>query len=144
MATDHLKTHRRRVAAAEASLVKARDLMRAAAELAGIETVGLFAEGLFIWRTTGERWAAEARREMRARCHDETINTIKVLKLLPHLGEQDGLLGPFEHLAVAHLPTSAPPMTKPMLVVNNVPAAETWAGPPTEGVNSDSGPKGAA
>jgi hypothetical protein len=52
-----------RVAVAEKNLQAAREAARAAARHAGVDLVGLFSEGAFIARATGERWRDEARRE---------------------------------------------------------------------------------
>jgi hypothetical protein len=54
---------RQRVAKAEADLETARAAMRAAADAAGIERDSLFSGSRYVLRTSGERWAREARIE---------------------------------------------------------------------------------
>jgi hypothetical protein len=54
---------RLRVAKAEAELESAREAMRIAADKAGIERAGLFAESLFVGRATAEKWTDQARSE---------------------------------------------------------------------------------
>lgn len=56
-----LELFRQRMAKAETDLEAARDAMRGAADRAGIPRGGLMEGSRFILRTSGERWANEAR-----------------------------------------------------------------------------------
>jgi ribonuclease HI len=58
---DGLDQARARVAKAEVELSAARTAMRAAARKAGVSLANLFGDSSFIARSTGDRWASEAR-----------------------------------------------------------------------------------
>jgi hypothetical protein len=61
---------RERLSRAEVELESARNAMRKAADAGGIARAGLFAGTRFIERTSGERWANEARAEGRREGHE--------------------------------------------------------------------------
>jgi hypothetical protein len=88
--SDFLKYRRAELAAAEQALVKARENMRNTAERHGLATAGIFSESQFIWRSTGERWRDEARREGAEKGRQEILDLFKAA---------DGDLGAFAHLA---------------------------------------------
>lgn len=119
MKNDPLKNHRRKVAAAEAALTKARDQMRAAAKRAKIPTGGLFSDSEFVLRITADRWADEAKHAARW----ETIKTFQRLKEIIENPDSS----PFSHLARYRGETQAPPEAaletppagRPTLVVDN-------------------------
>jgi hypothetical protein len=128
MKNDSLKTYRRRLAATESALAKARDLMRAAAKRKGLDTAGIFSETLFVERKAAHRWESEA-------YHQGESNGLNVgLKILKDSKSDAGPhIGSFSHLArnpsaAGAPPADAPPETasKPRLVVDNQrPAATT-------------------
>ncbi len=65
-----LELLRQRMAKAEDALEAARAAMRAAADAAGIARGGLFEGSKFVLRTSGERWANEARAEGHREGHE--------------------------------------------------------------------------
>jgi hypothetical protein len=66
MTQDPLKYLRTQVSAAEASLKRARNNMRAEAERLKLSTSGIFAESEFVSRTTAERWVNDAKSSAQA------------------------------------------------------------------------------
>jgi len=59
-----LTNQRRKVAAAELALTRARDELRAAAKREGLPTAGIFSESEYVLRASADRWAV--RRRMKA------------------------------------------------------------------------------
>jgi hypothetical protein len=114
---DPLRSHRRKFAAAEAKLFQARDAMREAAKLAGIDTAGLFADGDFILRTTGERWARERGRAASDRAYGEMPTIIRILREQRE-SKSNATVSP-QAAPAADAPEVMP---KPRLVVDNQPA----------------------
>jgi hypothetical protein len=119
MKNDPLKNQRSKVAAAEAALARARDVLRRAAKRKSLPLEGIFSESEFVLRTTADRWVREARSDVRA-------DSNKALKIM-----LEALLAPqrspFAHLA-PHLAEpepgqnqtpALPPTGKPALVVDN-------------------------
>ena len=76
---DPLRSFRRKVGAAEAALLSARAAMRAAAELAGVETAGLFEDTQFILRESGEQWVRDARRQGEDKGFASAMQGLKLL-----------------------------------------------------------------
>jgi hypothetical protein len=76
---DPLRDFRISVAAAETSLERARDNMRAAAEKRGLSTKAIFGESRFVARSTAERWVADAKADARAKARERMNETIEAM-----------------------------------------------------------------
>src|SRR5690242_12927372 len=87
----NLAHHRNLLAAAEDSLARARDNYRAAARRAGFSTEGLFADSIFVPRTTVDRWVARAECEAAERSQQVILLALKA--------SQNPGSSPFAHLA---------------------------------------------
>jgi hypothetical protein len=91
MTNDSLKILLNAVTAAETRLEEARANVRAAAKKLGISRDGLFGDCVFIYRSTGERWADDARREGHSAGCAVMARVIESVNRPP--------TGPFAHLA---------------------------------------------
>lgn len=92
----NLNSEAKRVEAAEAELIAARDAMRAAASRNGISTDGLFGDSLFVWRSTAKSWKKEAYEQGCDKGFRETIQAFEIMRdggFLEHIGRLDVLDG---------------------------------------------------
>jgi hypothetical protein len=91
MTKDPLTNHRRKIAAAERALIRARDEMRAAAKREGLPTAAIFSESKFVLRTTADRRVSDAKNEA-------ILDTVKVFEDLRKKIAYPAS-SPFAHLA---------------------------------------------
>ena len=123
-AKQSLAEYRRSLAAAELTLLKARNDLRRAVKREGRPTDGIFSKTKFVPRETALRWTSEARREATS----EIVNAVQsARKAMDEPGSS-----PFAHFA-AHFanaastettpaPAEAPQAAKPTLIVDNTPS----------------------
>jgi hypothetical protein len=96
--TDFLKYRRAELEAAEQALVKARENMRRTAEHHDLPRKGLFADSLFVWRSTAESWMEEARREGDEKGFKEALKGFEVLFNAGLITVRASRNSPFAHL----------------------------------------------